>query len=214
MTEEQTKKLLTRFPILYQEYYHPMQETCMCWGFSCGSGWYKLLYQLSLAIEEELGYSWTQKKMFLVKHRLSRKWNSFIYWLSPVGKEVYDPLARFFNWIEPRETSCRKYPEKPSRLYWWANLGFKRFAWFPYTGFAVSQVKEKLGTLRYYCPSTDAIEDYIALAERLSAITCENCGKFGKLYYGSYIRCLCPNCALAEGRSTLKGDDDEGDEDE
>ena len=46
----------------------------------------------------------------------------------------------------------------------------------------VSQVKEKMGTLRFYINGgTDAQYNYITFAEVLSARTCETCGAPGKL---------------------------------
>lgn len=67
MNSELTQRLVKRFPVLYQDYHSPMTQTCMCWGFDHGDGWFEIIWQLSLAIEEELGYSWLQKRWFLVK---------------------------------------------------------------------------------------------------------------------------------------------------
>jgi hypothetical protein len=46
----------------------------------------------------------------------------------------------------------------------------------------IAQVKEKFATLRYYTgPMTDAGWEYIRNAEELSAVTCEECGRPGKI---------------------------------
>src|ERR1051326_9317315 len=87
MNGELTKKLLKRFPVLYQDYDSPMTQTCMCWGFDHGDGWFEIIWQLSLAIEEELGYSWPRKRWYLFKKRFFRKWNKLIYTLSPVRQD-------------------------------------------------------------------------------------------------------------------------------
>src|ERR1043166_9794806 len=71
MNGELTKKLLKRFPVLYQDYDSPMTQTCMCWGFDHGDGWFEIIWQLSLAIEEELGYSWPRKRWYFQKRFLS-----------------------------------------------------------------------------------------------------------------------------------------------
>jgi len=58
MNEVNTKYLLGRYPKLYQGYYFPMTETCMCWGFECGDGWLKIIDNLSAevtAIDEKNG---------------------------------------------------------------------------------------------------------------------------------------------------------------
>src|SRR6266403_891692 len=84
MNHELTQRLVQRFPVLYQDYTSPMSQTCMCWGFDHGNGWFEIIWQLSLAIEEELQYSWLRKHRFLFKKSCSRSWNKFIYRLSPV----------------------------------------------------------------------------------------------------------------------------------
>jgi hypothetical protein len=50
MNKEHTDKLLKDFPDLYKQYYLPMQQTCMCWGFDVNDGWFKLIYDLSTNI--------------------------------------------------------------------------------------------------------------------------------------------------------------------
>ena len=64
-----------------------MTHTCMCWGFDHGDGWFEIIWQLSLAIEEELGYSWPRKRWYLFKKRFFRKWNKLIYTVSPVRQD-------------------------------------------------------------------------------------------------------------------------------
>lgn len=61
--------------------------------------------------------------------------------------------------------------------------------------FTAEQIKQKLGTLRFYwggCLSTEAeakVEEAIDLAEARSACTCETCGKVGRLFHdnGCYL---------------------------
>ena len=47
MNKKNTETLLKDFPKLYRQYYLPMTETCMCWGFDCDDGWFDLIYELS-----------------------------------------------------------------------------------------------------------------------------------------------------------------------
>ncbi|MGA8223776.1 MAG: hypothetical protein WB780_19160 [Candidatus Acidiferrales bacterium] len=212
MNRELTLRLVKRFPVLYQDYRSPMTQTCMCWGFEHGDGWFEIIWQLSLAIEEEMNYSWLQERRFLLKKGLSRFWNRLIYTLSPIRHDrrkqkgsgtQEDP----YRWVvvEQAPPDClaklarRLLPRCPSDdLGSWRGklqrLGFKTFARSPYTGLAVEQVKEKFGTLRFYCGGTEAIDKYIHLAERLSAITCESCGKTGKANDSGWIRTLCDSC--------------------
>lgn len=150
MNPDITERLVKRFPILYQDYSYSASETAMCWGFSHGDGWFEIVWQLSLAIEEELGYSWLEERWFLLKKRLWR---------------------------------------------WLQNLRFKASILQLNTGFAVSEVKEKFGTLRFCCGATETIHKYIRLAERLSAVTCEDCGEPGsRIEHRGWISTLCDSC--------------------
>lgn len=52
MNRENTQQLLKEFSNLYKQHKLPMTQTCMCWGFDVGDGWFKLIYDLSKAITE------------------------------------------------------------------------------------------------------------------------------------------------------------------
>jgi hypothetical protein len=72
-------------------------------------------------------------------------------------------------------------------------------------GYVVQQIKEKFGTLRYYCtpgggdPAPELLDAFDAItddAERASAITCERCGEPGVLQRTRYwAKTLCHTCA-------------------
>ncbi len=79
--------------------------------------------------------------------------------------------------------------------------------------YVVHQVKEKFGTLRYYCapsgePSPavcDAFREITAEAERASAITCERCSEPGVLHETRYlVKTLCASCAGSLGYTTVQ----------
>jgi hypothetical protein len=56
----------------------------------------------------------------------------------------------------------------------------------------VDQVKEKFGTLRfYYHGGDDYIRGLVDMADAMSAVTCETCGKPGKLHTDGwhYVSC-------------------------
>jgi hypothetical protein len=209
MNDELTRKLITRFPVLYQGFYDSIQESAMPWGFSHGAGWFDIIWQLSLAIEDELGYTVRQKRSFLRKKRWSKRWNKLIYWISPVvhnetklvGKgtkeepyrQVVVKLAPDADWL----ISAAKllFPSRDGDFKSWIGrfqrLGLKVLVWHPDTGHHVDQVKEKFGTLRYYCSGNDRIYRFIHLAEILSSAICETCGKPGKLYTNGWWYTAC-----------------------
>lgn len=53
MNEENTAALLRDFPRLYGNPDEKGSLMSMHWGFECGDGWYRLLHDLSSAIEEQ-----------------------------------------------------------------------------------------------------------------------------------------------------------------
>ena len=52
MDEKLDEALVRMAPNLYAGRYNSPLETCMCWGFECGDGWYRLLAELSLDLED------------------------------------------------------------------------------------------------------------------------------------------------------------------
>ena len=180
MNKELTEKLVKRFPVIYQGFYDSPMSTCMMWGFDHGNGWFHIIWMLSLGIEEEIGYSCQQKKWFLFKKHFFKKWNALIYKLSP---------PRTDDWFAKRQKA-----RKTKGGLTLTPLGLKRLIHYPYTGFAVEQVKQKYGGLRFYCPSNDAIDALISVAENAAYHTCEACGKPGKVRPGGLIEVLCDKC--------------------
>ena len=56
----------------------------------------------------------------------------------------------------------------------------------------LDQVKEKFGTLRfYYTGGDDYIDGLVSMAESMSGVTCETCGKPGTSSGGGWIKTLC-----------------------
>ena len=212
MSPELTQRLLERFPILYQDYHSSMTQSAMCWGFDHDDGWFEIIWQLSLTIEEELNYSCLQERWFLLKKEFFRRWNRFVYALSPVqfdktrqegsgtegdpyrwivvGKAPRNPLSRLASKLLRRHDPS-DYSNWTARLQ---RNGFKVFVRWPNTGLAAVQVKEKYGTLRFYCGGTETIQKYICLAERLSSVTCEDCGEPGKRNDSGWLRTQCDAC--------------------
>lgn len=62
-----------------------------------------------------------------------------------------------------------------------------------------NQVKEKFGTLRFYCDGADEqIRGMISMAEYMSAITCEECGSPGQTRNEGWVRTLCDKHAKSK----------------
>ena len=46
MKKELDEALCAKYPKIFANRNGDMRETCMCWGFECGDGWYTLLDEL------------------------------------------------------------------------------------------------------------------------------------------------------------------------
>jgi len=56
MTEEKDKSLCEKYPKIFRDRNRSMQETCMCWGFECGDGWYDIIDALCGTIQHHLNW--------------------------------------------------------------------------------------------------------------------------------------------------------------
>ena len=52
MDSQHTEQLYERFPELYRERAAPLKSSGMAWGFQCGNGWYKIIYEMSQKIQK------------------------------------------------------------------------------------------------------------------------------------------------------------------
>ena len=124
MKKELDEYLCKVYPKIMVNRNKDMQETCMCWGFECGDGWFNILNNLMGNIQNHI--DWQNRE-----------------------KEVVRQVT-------------------------------------------LDQVKEKFGTLRfYYSGGDDTIRGMVSMAESMSSVTCEECGKPGNSTGGGWIKTVC-----------------------
>ena len=132
MKLELDKLLCEKYPKMMVNRNKDMKETCMCWGFECGDGWFNILDQLMSNIQHHI--DWKEKQ---------RNW-----------------AVTFNSKAKPEE--FREVPELIPQV-------------------TLDQVKEKLGTLRFYYTGGDEyIRGMVTMAEAMSGTTCETCGNVGQ----------------------------------
>lgn len=188
MREELDKKLCETYPHMFQNRHKSMQETCMCWGFSCGDGWYKILDSLCGQIEHHVNWKRKQRVYDIKRARAAKK-----------GR---DALIKFIAgnrtptmWDEERadETLANGVSDITPKVH----------------RVVVDQVKEKFGGLRfYYHGGDDVVDGMVRMAESWAAQTCEQCGDPGTMRHGGWVRTLCDKHE-AEYQNRFKGDNDE-----
>jgi hypothetical protein len=56
MTSEQDRSLCEKHPKIFKNRNGSIQETCMAWGFECGSGWFNIIDTLCEAIQHHVDW--------------------------------------------------------------------------------------------------------------------------------------------------------------
>ena len=64
MKQELDELLCTKYPKMMVNRNKDMKETCMCWGFECGDGWFNILDQLMGNIQHHIDWKNQQKEKF------------------------------------------------------------------------------------------------------------------------------------------------------
>ena len=57
MNKELQDKLFEKYPKIFRQKDLPMQQTAMCWGISCGDGWYNIIDTLCGQIQNHLEHN-------------------------------------------------------------------------------------------------------------------------------------------------------------
>ena len=57
MKQELDKLLCEKYPKMMINRNRPMTETCMCWGFECGDGWFQILDSLMGNIQHHIDWN-------------------------------------------------------------------------------------------------------------------------------------------------------------
>jgi len=174
MKRELDEYLCKVYPKMMVNRDKPMQETCMCWGFECGNGWFQILNQLMGNIQHHTDWRERQREVAIKFRKMAEQLKAGDSTL--FDEEHKDLLNR--DYVEKRkqeliENPLREIPE-------------------PIAQVTLDQVKEKFGTLRfYYSGGDDYISGLVSMAESMSGVTCEECGKPGTQTGGGWIKTVC-----------------------
>ena len=177
MKQELDKLLCEKYPKMMVNRTKPMMETCMCWGFECGDGWFNILDQLMGNIQHHI--DWREKQ-----RNGAIKYNEM----------ATQAKAGNFDLFEEDMKALPNDEYKEKRL---AEIVAGDFREVPNSipQVTLDQVKEKFGTLRfYYTGGDDAIDGMVRMAESMTEVTCEECGNVGERRGGGWIHTFCNPC--------------------
>ena len=102
MKQELDKLLCERYPKMMVNRNKPMQETCMCWGFECGNGWFNILDQLMSNIQHhidwnnknfEKGYTQYKQVPQVTLDQVKEKFGTLRFYYTG-GDDVIDGMVR------------------------------------------------------------------------------------------------------------------------
>lgn len=171
MREELDKQLVEKYPRMFKNRYGDMRETCMCWGFAVGDGWYKIIASLCAQIQSHVDWKRKQRVYDLKRARAAKRGRDALIKFLAGSSEVRD-------WHIERADEILKNGDRPVTPYCHHVI--------------VDQVKEKFGGLRFYYHGGDAeVSGMVRMAEVWAAQTCETCGESGTLRHGGWVRTLC-----------------------
>jgi len=185
MKQELDELLCKKYPKMMVNRNKDMKETCMCWGFECGDGWYNILDQLMANIQHRIDWKEKQRNSTIKYNEMATQAKAGNFELF----ETYHPsLSQEYKDRRMGEIVADDLRELPETI----------------PQVTLDQVKEKFGTLRfYYSGGDDSIDGMVRMAESMSAVTCEECGVPGRIRHGGWISTLCDEHARAHGKSDL-----------
>ena len=95
MKRELDQLLCERYPRMMVNRNKSMIETCMCWGFECGDGWFNILDQLMANIQHHL--DWKNKSGLVVDQvtldQVKEKFGTLRFYYSG-GDDTIDGMVR------------------------------------------------------------------------------------------------------------------------
>ena len=174
MKQELDKLLCEKYPKMMVNRNKPMQETCMCWGFECGDGWFNILDQLMGNIQHHIDWKLRQQ-------RIATDYNAMATQAKAGNFDLFEENMK--------DTVDLEYKEK--RL---GEIVAGDFRSVPNAvpQVTLDQIKEKFGTLRfYYTGGDDEISGMVRMAESMSGVVCEECGAPGKRRGSGWIYTAC-----------------------
>ena len=102
MKQELDQLLCEKYPKLMVNRNKPMIQTCMCWGFECGDGWFNILDQLMSNIQHhidwnnknfEKGYTQYKQVPQVTLDQVKEKFGTLRFYYTG-GDDVIDGMVR------------------------------------------------------------------------------------------------------------------------
>lgn len=94
MNKENDEYLVNKYPKIFKNRYGNMRETAMCWGFSCGDGWFWLIDNLCSQIQWKIDHpSWKDGKPQVIEQvvatQVKEKFGGLCFYVECASPEIY-----------------------------------------------------------------------------------------------------------------------------
>ncbi len=95
MKEELDQQLCKKYPLIFADRNKSMMETCMCWGFEHGDGWYPIIDSLCGNIQNHIDWQTKQGKTVpqVVATQVKEKFGTLRFYYNG-GDDVIDGMVR------------------------------------------------------------------------------------------------------------------------
>ena len=157
--------LCTRYPRLFRNRWRPPGSSVQHWSFECDIGWFAIIDRACDLITRHVYHARRRRVRALLVNRAMRR----------ARRGDFSSLERI-------------YYQSANKQGWDIMLDELSKDGFPYTevpeNFTVvaDQIKEKWGSLRFYCTGgDDYVAGVIAMAETMSSLLCGSCGRAREL---------------------------------
>jgi len=126
--EKNYEDLVEKYPKLYADRHASMRATCMCWGFSCGTGWYDIIDKLSAKLEYLINV-WIGENPDHADHhprasQVKEKWGTLSFYMTSGTDIMYDVIS-MAEWRSGRTCEICGEDGRPNKRGWITTLCHK-----------------------------------------------------------------------------------------
>jgi hypothetical protein len=177
MSPEKDAYLCEKYPKIFVNRNSDVKESCMSWGFEIDDGWFQLINHACSLIQSHIDWKNEQIEKS-IKFNLAIE-KAYAGDLSSLYEALYIKDPSIISAWQQEEVDkalageLRKVSDKIPQL-------------------VADQIKEKFGTLRFYTSGGDEYTSgVVRMAESMSCVTCEVCGKPGMTNGKGWIKTTC-----------------------
>jgi uncharacterized membrane protein len=176
MSPEKDAYLCEKYPKMFVNRNKNIQQSCMAWGFEVSDGWFHIIDKTCALIQGHINWKRKERARDLRFNRALKK--------ALAGDKSALIKHYAYNNVVTEWTLTKVEADITS--------GKMRIPTATCVQVTVDQVKEKFGTLRFYYTGGDEyISGITSMAEAMSSVTCEICGKPGQTSSGGWLKTTC-----------------------